>query len=190
MLLPLCALVVHQLRFYAAFGSHAPMWLAREGHAYLSVAEPIVLLLAAIAAGGFVGRVARTCQRGAGAEPRRGGLLRIWGLCAIVLFAFYCGQELIEGFVSTGHPAGLAGIVGHGGWTALPFAMLVAAALATALRVADSLVRLAAQARSHPLRTVAALAARFAASPATSDWRLDPRSGVVAGRAPPLAPSR
>ena len=90
MLLPLCALAVHQLRFYVAFGRDAPMWLARDGHAYLSTVEPIVLLIAALAVGGLVGRLARAWQQGGepgGVAPRRGRLLRIWALCTVVLFA-------------------------------------------------------------------------------------------------------
>jgi hypothetical protein len=188
MLLPLCVLVVHQLRFYIAFGRDAPMWLAREGHAYLSTAEPIALLIAALAVGGFVGRLARAWQRGGEAgsvEPGRGRLLRIWALCAVVLFAFYCGQELIEGLLATGHPAGLAGILGHGGWLAAPIAMLVAAALTAALRVASSLVALVSCTRRRPGRLLTPLVQRHAAR-YTADWRLDPQAGVVAGRAPPL----
>ncbi len=187
MLLPLCALVVHQLRFYLAFGRDAPMWLAREGHAYMSTAEPIALLIAALAVGGFVGRLARAWQNGG--EPatgrRRGRLLRVWALCAVVLFAFYCGQEMIEGALATGHPAGLAGILGHGGWLAAPLAMLVAAALAATLRVAGSLVALFSRTRRHPGRPLTTLGPRHAA-PDLLDWRLDPRAGVAAGRAPPL----
>lgn len=188
MLLPLCALVVHQLRFYVAFGRDAPMWLAREGHTYMSTVEPIALLIAALAVGGFVGRLARAWQRGGepgSIEPRRGRLLRIWALCAVVLFAFYCGQELIEGTLATGHPAGLAGTLGRGGWLAAPVAMLVAAALAATLRVAGSLVAFVARARRRPGRLLTTLVARHAV-PDQADWRLDPRAGVAAGRAPPL----
>ena len=188
MLLPLCALAVHQLRFYVAFGRDAPMWLAREGHGYMSTVEPIVLLIAALAVGGLVGRLARAWQQGGepgGVAPRRGRLLRIWALCTVVLFAFYCGQELIEGALATGHPAGLAGILGHGGWLAAPIAMLVAAALAATLRVADSLIAFVSRTRRHPGRRLTTLVQRHAV-PDQTDWRLHPRAGVAAGRAPPL----
>lgn len=188
MLLPLCALVVHQLRFYIAFGRDAPIWLAREGHAYLSSAEPIALLIAALAAGGFVGRLARAWQQGSepgSSQPRHGRILRIWALCAVVLFAFFCGQEMIEGTLATGHPAGLARILGHGGWLAAPIAMLVAAALAAALRLARSLVALVSRTRRRPGRLLTTRAQRHAV-PDQADWRLDARAGVAAGRAPPL----
>jgi hypothetical protein len=188
MLLPLCALLVHQLRFYLAFGRDAPMWLARGGHSYMSSAEPIALLIAALAVGGFVGRLARCWQQGGepgGTEPRRGRFLCVWALCAAVLFAVYCGQELIESALAVGHPAGLAGILGHGGWLAAPLAMLVAAALAATLRVAGSLVAVVARARRRPGRHLTTLVPRHAV-PDQADWRLHPRAGVAAGRAPPL----
>src|SRR5205823_3578370 len=101
------------LRYYLAFGAHGSARLARDGHAYLSAAEPIVLFAAALAVGAFVGRFARAWQSGGpvGARPsgaRAPGALRIWGGCALVLIAFYCGQELFEGAVFAAHPAGLA----------------------------------------------------------------------------------
>jgi hypothetical protein len=189
-LMPLCALAVHQLRYFVAFGSHAGAQLAHDGHAYLSVVEPLVLVIAAMALGGFIGRLAQAVQTRAGGTGGRRGWVRLWLLCAFTLFAIYCGQELIEGFVSTGHPAGVAGVLGHGGWTAAPIAVLVAALLAAALRVADVLTELTERGGSSVRVPVAAF--RLPLQETWShpkDWRLDPQAGVVAGRAPPLIPS-
>jgi hypothetical protein len=197
LLMPLCALAVHQLRFYLAFGSHAPAVLARDGHGYLQFAEPAVLVLAALAVGWFAGVVAlraigssvegRTHAAPRNAElPGRGGTVRVWLVCALLLFALYCCQELFEGFFSPGHPAGFAGVVGQGGWIAAPISLLVGGLLAIALRAAERLLG-AAQRRVTPRWTRAADEIVAHAPPRTQDWRLDPRAGVVAGRAPPRA---
>jgi hypothetical protein len=207
LLMPLCVLGVHQLRFYLVFGSRAPAVLAREGHGYFQIAVPAVLLLAALAVGWFAGCVALAgagagagssagAAAGAGAAAavdRRGrshaprGVLRTWLVCALLLFLMYCGQELVEGLVAPGHPAGIAGVLGQGGWTAAPLSLLIGAALALTLRVAGRLLE-AAQRRTPPLWTSATGETAGRRAPRTTDWRLDPEAGVTAGRAPPRAP--
>jgi hypothetical protein len=104
-------------------------------------------------------------------------------VCTVLLVAMYCGQELCESLFAPGHPVGLAGVFGHGGWIALPAAAAVGAALATALRVTQTLIELAAL--SHAARARVRPAQLRRPAPAISDWRLEPRSGVAAGRAPP-----
>jgi hypothetical protein len=193
LLMPLCALAVHQARYYLTYGRHGGAQLAREGHAYLSTLEPIVLFAAALAVGAFVGRLARTWQAvppvpaaGARLPEHRHGTLRIWALCALVLIGFYCVQELCEVALAPGHPAGLAGVLGHGGWLALPVALLIAGALTAALRVSEALVVLAAR---HGVRSPVPDGARVLLrrrSHRGVDWRLDPDCGIGAGRAPPL----
>jgi hypothetical protein len=189
LLMPLCALTLHQARYYLAFGAHAPVQLSRDGHAYLSTVEPLVLLAAALALGGFVGKLARTWQSANSTIPRHRNWTRLWATCALVLLALYCGQELCEGLFAAGHPAGLAGIVGHGGWIAIPLALLVGGALAATLRVAQALIGLATRSGARRRRDAAAPTSLRRTARGGADWRLDPRSGVVAGRAPPLARS-
>lgn len=192
LLMPLAAMTVHQLRYYLVFGPHAGGRLAREGHAYLATVEPFVLLVATLAVGAFVGRLARAWagpEQAANRSRATPGsrLLWTWLLCACALLALYCGQELAEGALATGHPAGVAGIVGHGGFIALPLAALVGGLLALALRTAEALVafaaRRAAESRRPPVEgpSPAPIPLRL------PDWRLEPQSGVVAGRAPPPA---
>jgi hypothetical protein len=189
--MPLFALAVHQLRFYMVFGSRTPAVLAREGHGYFSIAEPAVVLLAALGLGWFVGRVVLAS---AGQSPARragpGATVRTWLICALILFAIYCAQELAEGIFAPGHPAGLAGVLGQGGWTAAPISLLLGAALAAALRIADRLLETVQQ-RATPRWRTPAGARNPVPAARTHDWRLDPRSGITAGRAPPpaLAPS-
>jgi hypothetical protein len=188
--MPLGALAVHQLRFYVVFGSRTPAVLAREGHGYFSIAEPAVVLLAALGLGWFVGclAVTRSARRdpAPNGPPAPGGIVRTWLICGLVLFAIYCAQELAEGIFSPGHPAGIAGVLGQGGWTAAPISLLIAAALAAALRIAHRLLEPAPQ-RPAPLHRQPASSRDPHPEPHALDWRLDPRSGVTAGRAPPHA---
>jgi hypothetical protein len=41
-------------------------------------------------------------------------------------------QELLEGLLATGHPAGLVGVFGYGGWWSIPAALAVGLVLAAA----------------------------------------------------------
>ena len=193
---------MHQLRYYLAFGDQTGERLARDGHAYLVSIEPLVFVAAVLAVGGFVGRLAGAWEHPepdrehatdspdrepVPAGPGRRRALGLWLLCAGVLFAVYCGQELLEGLFATGHPGGLAGVLGHGGWLAAPVAVVVGATLAAALRIAEALVSLAgrggARRRPNP-RPGPGPALRRGID--ASDWRIKPSSGVGAGRAPPL----
>lgn len=188
--MPLGALAVHQLRYYAAFGRAASERLHREGHGYLAVAEPLLLIVVAIAVGFSVGNLVRAWSRGAVSRgptspSKRSPLVRTALLCTAVLLALYCAQELAEGALAPGHPAGIAGIFGHGGLLAVPFAALVGTAIALAVRAADVLSELAAR-HSRRLRVPPTAArARAPGRRAAADWRLRPSSGVSAGRAPP-----
>jgi len=178
-LMPAAALAVHQLRYRLAFGARAPHELAAQGHAYLSTLAPWIALLAALAVGAALGRLARRwAAGGAGAgldaacalerapdgspqsarargraadAPARGGLPRLWLLASAALLAIYCGQELLEGVFAAGHRAGLAGVLGAGGWWALPLALAAGGLLALALRWERAAER-ALDARRPPLR--------------------------------------
>jgi hypothetical protein len=183
--MPLCSLTVHQLRYYLAFGTHASARLDREGHAYLATVEPFALLAAATALGALVGRLTRAWsgRDAVPAEPNR--IVRTWALCAVALLALYCGQELAEGVFASGHPAGIAAIVGHGGVIAAPLALLVAAALALALRTVEELIGLAARRSRYRRGTNAPDRVPLPRPAQVHGWRLDPRSGAVSDRAPP-----
>lgn len=192
LLMPLAEMAVHQLRYYVIFGAHAPVRLTRDGHAYLSVLEPLGLLAAAIAAGGLAGRLVRvwhspppiTGTRRRAANP----LPRTWLLCAVVLLGLYCVQETAEGILSVGHAGGFAGLLSHGGLIAAPLAAGLGGALALALRGAERLIELVGRRNrtAHP-REAALTARPRRRPPAFFDWRLEPASGPIAGRAPPLA---
>jgi hypothetical protein len=121
-LLSLAALVVHELRYLLAYGDRAEEALASQGHAYLSdlggalVTLTLATLLATLLAGALA-PAARRPDQPAGRAFRRTAVLY-----ALALVAIFCAQELTEGAVAAGHPAGLAAVLAHGGWMALPLA--------------------------------------------------------------------
>ena len=128
--MPAAALAVHQLRYWLAFGSNTSSELARQGHSYLHSVVPWIVLLIAISVGVFLRAVGR-------ALGGRCSLLRytlsftaLWLLCAACLVGIYVCQEFLEGLFATGHPGGLAGIFGYGGWWSVPAALAVGLVLA------------------------------------------------------------
>lgn len=178
-LLPAGAFLVHQLRYWLTYGSSASSQLADQGHAYLGALVPWVVLAVAAGLGGFVARVAEA-RRAADEMPRR-PFLRVWGTATCTLLAIYTLQELLEGAFAQGHPGGFVGVFGHGGWWSVPAAVCIGLAIAALLRVASTLVRLAARRVRVRLRPERALQLLPAVLPA----RTRPLASAAAGRAPP-----
>ena len=133
LLLPVGAFVVHQLRYRIAYGDQASAQLAAQGHSYLDSFAPWLVLLLCLAAGSFLVRVAQALATGRSAERGR-SFATVWIAASCLLTAIYAVQELLEGLVAAGHPAGLAGIVGHGGWWAAVVAVGVGFVIAALLR--------------------------------------------------------
>lgn len=183
LLLPVGAFVVHQLRYRIAYGPHADAQLQAQGHSYLDSFAPWLVLLLCLAAGSFLARVAQAAVTGR-AERHRHSFGAVWAASSGLLVAVYAVQELLEGFVAAGHPAGLHGIVGHGGWWAGVLAVVVGAAIAVLLRVAGAVVDAVARAfhRQRPARVVP-----DAPHAAPCGPRLRPLALAQAGRAPPLS---
>lgn len=131
--LPAAAVAVHQLRYWLAFGSSAGIELQRQGHSYLHSVAPWIVVALAWAAGTFLSALGRA-MNGHTSAPRYGlSLLALWLICAASLVAIYSGQEFLEGLLATGHPAGMVGIFGYGGWWAIPAALCVGLVLAALL---------------------------------------------------------
>jgi hypothetical protein len=113
------ALAVHQLRYLTGYGADTGAALAHQGHGYMDGAPAVLgalgfaALLATLLAGHF----------GAPGRRRAQPMARICAYAAVLL-ATYTAQELLEGTLSPGHPAGFAGLLGHGGWTAVPLALV------------------------------------------------------------------
>ena len=127
---PAAAFAVHQLRYLLAYGGAAGAALQRQGHSYLHSLVPWIVLLFGVAVGGFLAALGRAMV-GQRSLPRYSfSLVGLWLTCSACLVAVYVSQELLEGLFATGHPAGLAGIFGYGGWWSVPAALCVGLVLA------------------------------------------------------------
>jgi hypothetical protein len=129
-LLPPAAFAVHQLRYVLAFGTHAGLELQRQGHSYLHSLVPWIVVLIALVAGGFLRSLGRAFTGHTSLSRFSLSFSALWLVCSAALVAIYVSQELLEGFVATGHPAGLVGVFGYGGWWSIPVALCVGLVLA------------------------------------------------------------
>jgi hypothetical protein len=175
-----CAYAVHSLRYALAYGSHAGAELQRQGHAYLAGAPVLLTALLALAAAELVRAVARG-DRAPDAAP---SLTRTWALAAVALMAIFGVQESLEGLLAAGHPAGVAAVVGGGGWLAAPLAI----AFGLLVAVVERGARAALAARPARLRLPAPrpAIAGFSFAPPHDRARRG-SNGLARGRAPPVA---
>lgn len=171
-LLPAAALLVHQLRYSLTYGAQASNQLADTGHAYLGTVVPWLVMLSSVGVAVFAVRRRVGAQR---------SFAQRWTGAFVALVVLFALQETLEGVFATGHPGGLAGVFGHGGWWAIPVAAVVALALALLLRVADVLARTP---EWSPARSVAAMWVPGVLVP----LRARPLATAAAGRAPPGTP--
>jgi hypothetical protein len=172
-LVPPAALAVHQLRYLLAFRGGAGAALQATGHSYLHSLVPWVMCLLGLAAGGFLWALGRALGGRRGAGRQTASFAALWLVCAVTLVAIFAGQELVEGLVLLGHPAGLVGVFGHGGWWALPAAVCLGLVLAAVFHGAGRVLDAAAT-WSHR-----------GARPAIRPRALPrPMSVIAAGRAP------
>jgi len=162
--MPAAAVAVHQLRYWAAFGSWAPAELQRQGHSYLHSLAPWIALSVAVALGAFLRALGRALG-GRSTLPRYTiSFAALWLICSISLLGIYVLQEFLEGLFATGHPSGLAGIFGFGGTWSIPAALAVGLVLTAVFHGARWLLREVAQRRAEVARPTYAVAS--AAAPA------------------------
>jgi hypothetical protein len=184
-LMPAGAFAVHQLRYVLAFHGLAGVHLHRQGHAYLHSLVPWIVLLIALVAGAFVRALGRAFG-GRRSLPRYTvSFAALWLTCSACLVAIYVSQELLEGLFATGHPAGLVGVFGYGGWWSIPAALSVGLVLAAAFHGARWVLHEVAQRRG---RRIAAGRAPVAAASSPRDVlvpRPAPIAGGWSGRGPP-----
>jgi hypothetical protein len=177
-LVPVAALAVHQLRYWLTYGGGVSAVLARQGHAYLSSVTPWVVVLTALVAGGFLRALGRSLGGRGSARHHAASFLVLWLVAVVALVALYVVQEGLEGLLATGHPAGVAGIFGHGGLWAAPAAACVGLVLAAALyggrRLLDAATRLCStrgRPRAHRVaRELPRAAARPRLAPVAAGW--------------------
>jgi hypothetical protein len=180
-LFPAAAYAVHQLRFELGYGAGSNAALAAQGHGYLDSLAPWIGILLALGLGSFLARLVRA-SAGAPDRLRRRSFAKLVGAAWALLFVAYVVQEWLEGVFAAGHPSGLQGVFGHGGWWAVPLSGLASVAVAALLRLAETVVEavtpaprpLFPHAGAPLLRPVAATV------PAIS-----PLARRLAGRAPP-----
>jgi len=139
-------LAVHELRYLAGYGDRADAASVAHGHEYLSLAGPLVAAVLAAACGRFAAALL-TARRTGRSEARRPRLATTWAAASMILVAAYVGQESLEALLHAGHPGGLAGVFGEGGWAALLLALAVGALIALLLRGASAAIGRAARRR-------------------------------------------
>jgi hypothetical protein len=139
--MPAAAFAVHQLRYWLAFGNQAAAVLQAQGHSYLHSVVPWIVVLIALSAGLFLRALGRAFA-GCCSVPRYTlSFGALWLLCAACLVAVYVSQELLEGVFLSGHPPGLAGVFGYGGWWSVPAALAVGLVLAAVFHGARWVLR-------------------------------------------------
>lgn len=180
-LFPAAAYAVHQLRYELGYGSGSANALTAQGHGYLDSLAPWIAVLLALGMGSFLTRLARAAAGRPTREQRR-SFAALAAVAWALLFAAYAVQEWLEGIFAVGHPAGLAGIFGHGGWWAIPLAGAAAIVVAAVLWLASVAIEVV----SKPTIRIAIAAKLASVRPeAVSLARLSPLARCLAGRAPP-----
>ena len=161
------AIGLHELRYLIGYGADAGHALAAQGHGYLDAITATVALALVAALAVLIAAVVRGGVPAAAPTQRRWRVR--WLAASGALLVVFVAQELVEGALSPGHPAGLAGVAGNGGWIAVPLALAIGAVVAALLRGAEAVI------------------ARFAASPRRPRLRA-PR--IALPRAPLRVPAR
>jgi hypothetical protein len=131
-LVAVAVLVLHELRYVIGYGGLAGEALASQGHGYVQYASLGVLLLLGLGVGQVLLAFRRAVRSATAGPAPPFGLLWLASICA--LLTVYCGQELLEGVLSTGHPNGVAALAAGGGLSAFPLAVGLGLVVALALR--------------------------------------------------------
>jgi len=175
--------LVHELRYVVGYRGFAQQALFEQGHSYLTWLEALVVVLLIGAGIGLgVSLVRARCGR---AEREIPSFNALWLRAGLALACIYTLQEGFEGALAPGHPAGIVGVFGNGGWTALLFAALVGGLVAAILRATYHVIRYVAKRSAEHRRPTRAR--RLRGFPGFSfARRLDVLAYNLAGRAPPL----
>ena len=136
---------LHQLRYLIGYGADSHHELSAQGHAYLSFAPPLLAVVLVLCIGELVHRAA-----GGGVDgPAPVRLRTLWAVATASLVVTYSLQELVEGALSGGHPGGFGGVFDHGGWVAIPLAVVFGLVVALLLRGAARAIEISGE---HPVR--------------------------------------
>jgi hypothetical protein len=184
MLFPAAAYAVHDGRYRLGYGSQASQALAAQGHGYLDSLAPWIAVLLALGGGSWLLRVARAAAGRRDAGPLR-SFAGLWLLAWASLVVTYTVQEWLEGIFAAGHPGGLAGIFGHGGWWAVVLAVLAGLGVAAVLRASTAVVQVVSRLAAKPPSLAAGAEPPRARPAALLARRRAPLTDGRAGRAPP-----
>jgi H+/gluconate symporter-like permease len=179
------AFVVHQLRYVLAFGWNDGAELRMTGHSYVHSVVPWLVLLLALVAGGFLHAIGRALGGQRTLSRCAVSFTGLWLLCSTALVAIFACQEFLEGLFATGHPAGLAGVFGYGGWWAIPAALCVGLILASLFHGALWVLDEVAKRRARPLSATGSPPAQTVRRPDVSLPQLAPLAYGWSGRGPP-----
>ncbi len=173
---------VHQLRYLLVFGQESHQVVRGQGHAYLTLLMPAIVIVLTLCAASLVVAIVHS---GSGAcERPPPSCRRLWGLSSGLLLLAYVVQESLEGVLGPGHSAGLAAVAGAGGWVVLPLVIFVGLVIALLLRgavIAVSRVALRA-ARSRPRRSLPG----WRPAHLTPALSLESFARFLVGRGPPV----
>ncbi|HWC85721.1 MAG TPA: hypothetical protein VG388_04230 [Solirubrobacteraceae bacterium] len=183
-LMPGAAFAVHQLRFLLAF-REAAFELQRQGHSYLHSLVPWIVLGIAFVVGAFLRALGRALGGRCSLPRYTLSFAALWLACSTCLILLYAAQEVLEGQFATGHPGGVSGVFGHGGWWSIPAAIAVGMVLAAAFTGAHWVLHEVAQRRRRALAVTQ--------EPVATVWppreivvlRLAPLADGSSGRGPP-----
>jgi hypothetical protein len=183
--MPAGAFAVHQLRYMLAFQGRAGVELQRQGHTYLHSLVPWIVLGIALVFGTFLRALGRAFD-GRCSLPRYAvSFTALWLACAACLVAIYSAQELLEGALATGHPAGLIGVFGYGGWWSIPAALGVGLVLAAAFHGAHWVLHEVARRRGRAIAVARAPRGLVRGYRDAVVPRVAPLAGGWSGRGPP-----
>jgi hypothetical protein len=180
------SIFVHELRYVAAYGTNAGEALSEQGHSYTPLLEALAALLVIVVLTRFAVSLFRA-HTGAVSDPRPSTFARLWVGASVALAAVYTFQEGFEGAFAPGHPAGLIGVYGHGGWSAFGFSLVVGALIAALTRLAHGAVELVAARAAARRRRAAPVRLSWPVRAMPSRRRLGVIAWNLAGRAPPPA---
>lgn len=175
------AFALHELSYTLHPGDAA----ADAAHGYLAVAGPLIALVIAVAAGQFLGHLARARRTGESRLRPGGSRAPLWLAATAALLSVYSVQEATEGLLAGGHSGGLAALLGPRALYAMLLAVAIGAVIVLALRGADVAIALAARrrrARPRPTTLISRPRPR-----AADVVRRRPIALELAGRGPPHA---
>jgi hypothetical protein len=142
-------------------------------------------VLTIIVAGAFATALAVVARRRTPTPDSSARLCNLWLIATGGLLATFACQELVQGALHPDHPFGVHGLLGHGGWTVVPLALLLGGFVAIAVGVVRELERRWSYAGDRLV--VWPAVARLVRASAVLPGGGRPLAENLAGRSPPLA---